>query len=320
MSTLIEGEGFHIEKDNRSKFTPILFLSLLVVVWGTTFPLEKIILGSISPFTLNIVRFLIADLIMLVFFFPTIKRDFLSVWKYGTLLGLSMALGFIFQTWGLVYTTPAKSGFITSMYVVLATIFSFIFEKSRINFHTIFALILASVGIYMTELSGNGFSINFGDFLTFLCAIAFAFQVIMMTIFTKKAEGKEITLTFYQLLTVTIANIPFYVFSVHDDKWNLQDLMMILYLAIFASIVGVIVQAKYQKRIGTIPSSFIYAGEPVMATIFSVLLLNEHFSTTELTGFAMITFAAIWAQIFHLSSSSSSPSSYSSPPSSSSSS
>lgn len=93
-------------------------LSLLVVVWGTTFPIEKIMLETISPFSLNLFRFLIADAVMLIIFFPSIRRDFLSVWKAGMLLGISMGAGFVFQTWGLVYTTPAKSGFITSMYVV----------------------------------------------------------------------------------------------------------------------------------------------------------------------------------------------------------
>ncbi|MGC8637296.1 MAG: DMT family transporter [Athalassotoga sp.] len=282
---------------------PLLLLSLLVVVWGTTFPIEKIMLETISPFSLNLFRFLIADAVMLIIFFPSIRRDFLSVWKAGMLLGISMGAGFVFQTWGLVYTTPAKSGFITSMYVVFASILSFIFEKTRVNTHTIIALIIATFGIYMTELSGRVFEMNFGDFLTFLCAIAFAFQVLLMTIFTKKYEGKEITLTFYQFLVITVVNLPFYAFSNHNDMWNLSDLIFILYMAIIASVVGIIIQAKYQKRIGTVPSSFIYAGEPVMATVFSVLILKSTFSQTEIIGFVMITFAAIWVQIFNLSNS-----------------
>ncbi|WP_428008914.1 DMT family transporter [Athalassotoga sp.] len=312
-------EDYVIEKTSQSKFMPVFLLSLLVVVWGTTFPIEKIMLETISPFTLNLVRFLIADVLMLIIFFPSIKRDFFGTWKDGLMLGATMGAGFIFQTWGLVYTTPAKSGFITSMYVVLATILSFIFEKTKISFNTILALIIAAAGIYMTELSGKVFEMNFGDFLTFLCAIAFAFQVLLMTILTKKHEGKEITLTFYQFLVITVVNIPFYAFSGHNDKWNFPDVIFILYMAIVASIIGIIIQAKYQKRIGTVSSSFIYAGEPVMATIFSVLMLKSTFSKTEIIGFVMITFAAIWAQIFHLSSSSS-PSSYSSSSSSSSSS
>jgi drug/metabolite transporter (DMT)-like permease len=140
-----------------------------------------------------------------------------------------------------------------------------------------------------------------------------------MTILTKKHEGKEITLTFYQFLVITVVNLPFYAFSGHHDKWNLPDVISILYMAIVASIIGIIIQAKYQKKIGTVSSSFIYAGEPVIATILSVLMLKSIFSKTEIIGFVMITFAAIWAQIFHLSSSSS-PSSYSSSSSSSSSS
>ncbi|BBJ28007.1 drug/metabolite transporter (DMT) superfamily [Athalassotoga saccharophila] len=295
--------GLRIEKNSQSKFLPLLLLSLLVVVWGTTFPIEKIMLETLSPFSLNLFRFLIADAVMLIIFFPSIKRDFLSVWQSGLLLGITMGAGFVFQTWGLVYTTPAKSGFITSMYVVFAPILSFIFEKTKVSVHTILALIIATSGIYLTELSGRIFEMNFGDFLTFLCAVAFAFQVLLMTVLTKKHEGKEITLTFYQFLVITVFNLPFYIFSGHNDNWNLPDVIFILYMAIVASIIGIIIQAKYQKRIGTVSSSFIYAGEPVMATVFSVLILKSTFSQTEIIGFAMITFAAIWAQLFNFSSS-----------------
>lgn len=274
-------------------------LLLLVIIWGTTFPIEKVVLETLSPFTLNLIRFLIADIIMLVLFFPSIKRDFFRVWKAGLMLGVTMGAGFVFQTWGLVYTTPAKSGFITSMYVIFAPILSFIFEKVKVNFKTIFALIIALTGIYMTELSGSRFDMNFGDFLTFLCAISFAFQVLLMTILTRKYDGKEITLTFYQFLVITVVNVPFYIFSNRSDKWDFQDVVFILYMAIIASVVAIIIQAKYQKKVGTVSSSFIYAGEPVMATIFSILILNSTFSKTEIIGFAMITFAAIWAQIFN---------------------
>ncbi len=294
--------GLRIDKNIQSKFLPLFFLSLLVVVWGSTFPIEKIMLETLSPFSLNLIRFLIADAVMLIIFFPSIKRDFFSVWKAGLLLGISMGAGFVFQTWGLVYTTPAKSGFITSMYVVFAPILSFVFEKTKASIHTIIALIIAAAGIYMVELSGKAFEMNFGDFLTFLCAIAFAFQVLLMTVLTKRYEGKEITLTFYQFIVITLFNLPFYFFSGHNDKWNLTDVVFILYMAIIASIIGIIIQAKYQKKIGTVSSSFIYAGEPVMATVFSVLILKSTFSQTEIIGFAMITFAAIWAQIFNLSS------------------
>ncbi len=286
-----------ITETKEKSFYPILFLSLLVTIWGFTFPLEKIALESISPFSLNLYRFLIADLLMLAIFFPIIKRDFMITLRSGAILGGLTAVAYLFQTWGLAYTTPAKSGFITSMYVVLTPLLSVLIEKTKLNYKTIAALFLASIGIYLTELSGNVFVPNFGDFLTLLCSFAFAFQVVATTVLMKKEEGKEIAITFHQLYMVTIVNLPFYLFSFHSDRWNFQALSLTVFIALFASVMGTIWQMRYQKQVGTVASAFIYVGEPVTASIFSALIVGERFGTFQMIGFAAIVVSAVWIQI-----------------------
>ncbi|MCD6237725.1 MAG: EamA/RhaT family transporter [Thermotoga sp.] len=280
-----------------NKIKSSFLLILLVIIWGATFPLEKIVLNDISPFSLNISRFLIADLIMLFCFFPTIKKDFTKVWKEGSILGILMSLGYIFQTWGLDHTTPARSGFITSLYVVFVPLVAIFIEPIALRANTIFALLIAAVGIYLSELSGKIFSPNFGDLLTLGCAFAFAFQVVATTVLTKKLKDKHITLTFYQMTFITITNLPFYFLTFHHDSWNFENLSIIVSIAIFASVFGTIIQMKHQKNVGTIPSAFIYVGEPVSAAIFSVILMGEKFSIVQLIGFSLIIISAIFAQI-----------------------
>ncbi len=275
----------------------IFLLIMLVIIWGATFPLEKIVMNDISPFSLNLSRFFIADMVILFLFFPTIKRDFVKTWKAGSVLGILMSLGYIFQTWGLAHTTPAKSGFITSLYVVFVPLVSFFIEQTRLGSKMIFVLGLAALGIYLSELSGRIFSPSFGDFLTLGCAIAFAFHVVATTVLTTKLKDKHITLTFYQMIFVTLTNTPLYLFSSHKDRWTFENLVIIAGIAIFASVFGIIIQMKYQKNVGTIPSAFIYAGEPVAAAIFSVFIVREHFSILQIIGFGAIITSAILAQV-----------------------
>ncbi len=289
-------EGVKLE---YTKLKSTLLLVLLVVIWGMTFPLEKIVMRDISPFSLNLSRFFIADMVVLFFFFPTIKRDFVKVWKAGSILGVLMSLGYIFQTWGLAHTTPAKSGFITSLYVVFVPLVAFFLERIRLRLRMFFVLGLAAFGIYLSELSGKIFSPNFGDYLTIACAVAFAFQVVATTILTKKLENKHITLTFYQMLFVTLTNIPFYLFTSHKDRWTIENLSFIVAIAVFASVMGTIIQMKHQKNVGTIPSAFIYAGEPVAAAFFSVVIVGEHFTFVQMIGFSAIIVSAILAQLNH---------------------
>ncbi len=279
------------------KLKSTLFLILLVSIWGVTFPLEKIVMNDISPFSLNILRFFIADIVMLFLFFPTIKRDFAKTWKAGFILGILLSLGYTFQTWGLAHTTPAKSGFITSLYVVLVPVFSFFIERTHLRKRMIFILALAAFGIYLSELSGKIFSPNLGDYLTLACAIAFALQVVATTVFTTKLKDNYVTLAFYQTIFVTLTNIPFYFFSSHEDRWTFENLAIIASIAIFVSVIGMLIQMKHQKHVGTIPSAFIYAGEPVAAAISSALIVREHFTILQIVGFGAIILSAILAQM-----------------------
>ncbi len=274
-----------------------LMLVILVTIWGATFPFEKMVLSHISPFSLNFYRFLTASLLLLFIFFPTIKKDLKFVWKDGIILGSLMSAGYILQTWGLSYTTSAKSGFITAFYIVLIPFFSILIEKSRLKFVTIFALLVATLGIYLSEMAGNVFNPNVGDFLTLGCAVAFAIHVVLTTSITTKLKDKHIALTFFQMFFVTIANLPFYGFTFSQDRWHASDVALIGFIAIFASILALIIQMKYQKNVGTIPSAFIYAGEPVSAAIFSYVILHENFSGLQLIGFSLIVFSAIFTHL-----------------------
>jgi drug/metabolite transporter (DMT)-like permease len=270
-----------------------LMLIILVTIWGATFPFEKMVLSHLSPFTLNFFRFLFADLLVLLLFFPTVKKDLKFVWKDGIILGTFMSAGYILQTWGLAYTTSSKSGFITALYIVLIPFFSLLIEKTRLNFVTLFALALATMGIYLSEMTGSVFNPNVGDLLTVGCAVAFAIHVVLTTGITKKLKDKHISLTFFQMGFVALANLPFYAFTFSKDVWHFEDVALIAFVAIFASLMALIIQMKHQKNVGTVPSAFIYAGEPLSAAIFSYLLLRESFSRIQLIGFSLIIFSAI---------------------------
>jgi drug/metabolite transporter (DMT)-like permease len=94
----------------------LAFCSLL---WGATFVVVRGALEHVSVFLFLAVRFSLAALLLAIF-----QRGGLRNLKKGELLagaalGLFMFGGYAFQTAGLQYATPAKSGFVTGSSVVL---------------------------------------------------------------------------------------------------------------------------------------------------------------------------------------------------------
>ena len=88
-----------------------LLLLVTTFVWGSTFVIVKGALADASPFPFLAFRFTLAGLLMWMAMArgPLDRRAVIP----SLVLGLFLFSGFAFQTWGLVFTTPSKSAFIT---------------------------------------------------------------------------------------------------------------------------------------------------------------------------------------------------------------
>ncbi len=93
-----------------------LLLVLSAFIWGTSFVIVKGALADAAPFPFLALRFVVGGLLMwgaMACGLPERAAVLPCV-----LLGILLFAGFSFQTWGLVYTTPSKSAFITGFSVI----------------------------------------------------------------------------------------------------------------------------------------------------------------------------------------------------------
>ena len=94
----------------------------------------------------------------------------------GFVCGTFLFLGSVFQQIGIAYTTPAKAGFITTLYMVVVPFVSMFFGKKP-SLKIWVAVILGISGLYMLTMQG-ALSINIGDIWMVACACAFAGQIL----------------------------------------------------------------------------------------------------------------------------------------------
>ena len=257
---------------------------VVTIIWGTTFPVQKIAIGDVSPVFYNSVRFLIAAVVSLLIWG---KGD----WKRGGILGLILALSYASQTTGLKLTTASKNGFFTSLYVVLVPFVSWMIEgvKPRVN-HAIGAA-LALIGSYL--LSGGVEGYNLGDFLSTLCGVGFAFHVVLITKFSK--EVRETDLLTPQFFITAALNAA--LAMGHDWFITLPALSSAVYTALAATVFGIWVQVKYQKEVGSNAAALVFAGEPVFSMIFSFLMIGEMFTVVQLVGAALLVGSIVMAGV-----------------------
>ena len=265
-------------------------LFLVVVFWGMTFPMQKAILSDLSPAFYNAFRFAIAVLLLIPFRRLRQNADKASLLK-GIVLGLFLSGGYLFQTWGLRYTTASKSGFITALYVGIVAILSPVIEKKVPKPFQVLSLAVSLVGLYLITNPAGG--LNIGDLLTTICAFCFALHVVMISYFTSNSNTNELSMLFPQLVVVAVINAIFIPFIPGEVFLTPSIGFVAVFTALFATIFAVVAQLKYQRFLGSVGASLVYVGEPGFAFLFAMILLNETLLTVEIVGLFVMSLGII---------------------------
>jgi len=262
----------------------------ITAIWGFTFPAMKVSLGYIPPILFLAYRFGIASLSMLLIF----RRRALAKETFfeGFILGATLFFGHGFQIVGLKYTSASNSAFITSLYVVFTPFIAYFILGDRVRRRDGLSLGVAIIGLYL--ISGASLSFNYGDLLTILCAVSFAFQIVLVQ---KFGEKDYISLAFWQIFwnfvfsTVYALIFEEFVLPVEIAPW-----IGVLYTGVFATVIAFTLQVKYQKETKAHKAALIYSAEPIFGHISAFLTIGEVLSLRGYLG-ALLILTAIWNEI-----------------------
>jgi drug/metabolite transporter (DMT)-like permease len=290
------------------KKTVVADLNLLFVafIWGATFVLVQNAISLLEPFSFNAVRFGIAAIFlmlwMVIFHRRKIRQSLdKKLLISGFILGVWLFSAYALQTFGLLYTTSSKSGFITGLSVVLVPIFAFFLLKHAPKRNAILGVIIAASGLYLLTL-GDSLSVNFGDILTFFCAIAFAIHITLTGRYTTLYPTLLLTLT--QISTVSLlSGISALFFENWQNALSPQvmghfDVWLALFItSIFATALAFIAQTNFQKYTTPTRVALIFAMEPVFAAITAFIWANERLGPKALIGAFLIFAGMILAEL-----------------------
>ena len=267
-----------------------LILLGITTIWGFTFPAMKVSLSYMSPILFLAYRFGIASSLMLLIFRGRVlkKEAFLE----GALLGITLFFGHGFQIVGLKYTSASNSAFITSLYVIFTPFIAYFLLGDILKRRDFLSLGIAMLGLYL--ISGASLNFNYGDLLTVLCALSFAFQIVLVQ---KFGEKDYINLAFWQIFWNFLFSSAYAAFFEGIKIPNaLSPWLGILYTGIFATVIAFTLQVKYQKETKAHKAALIYSSEPIFGHISAFLTIGEILSTRGYLG-AMLILGAIWNEI-----------------------
>ena len=289
----------------KNKFISILLLLTTSIIWGTSFIAQIVGMDHIGPYTFTFSRNVISTLFLfaIIPFFSgkNINTDdskdnnkknlIIGGIVCGTMLFIATSL----QQIGLQYTTAGKGGFITTLYIVIVPILGIFFRK-KVSLKVWLCIFVAAYGMFLLSIDSSSFSIEKGDFLVFLCAIAFSFHILAIDYYSPKVDGTKLSCIQF-FVCGFIAMIAMFIFETPNLDTILKAIVPILYAGIFSSGIGYTFQIIAQKNVEPTTASLILSLESVFAVLSGMILLNESLSNRELIGCILIFFAVIFTQI-----------------------
>lgn len=205
----------------KTYYLSITFLVFATFFWGSTFVLVKETVSIVPIEGFLSVRFLLASIFLLLILLLSDWQQVRelanpAVLKYGFILGTILFLSFIFQTIGLSLTTPAKAAFITGLNVLFVPVFSGLppYNKGVKRVDIVLAA-MAFLGLGLMTLDFSNLSVQFGDAIIILTAMAIAYHIIITDDAVRVAI---LPLLVVQLFTVSTES---YLLSVvRGTTWN----------------------------------------------------------------------------------------------------
>ena len=282
----------------------VLTIAMAATIWGLGFPMTHCALsGGLSVGALMSLRFLIAGVLMALIVrakgIPIRRRGVVD----GIWLGIVLAVLFWFQTDGMRFTTTAKAGFITGLYVLFTPLVA-VAVGQRVRLTSLFGAVIATYGLYLlVHLPGGWWSgWNRGDIEILVCAFLCGVHMVMMGAFTRRSDSwllagsQVIACGLVSLALTPLIPLGGESYNVVQALSSWATLVSVLYLAVFSTVIAFWAQASAQTRLGPTESAILFSLEPVTAAILSVLWLKEPMSPTQALGGALIVLAMIVAE------------------------
>ena len=268
------------------RFAPWALLAV-AAAWGAAFVVMKPAIERQSVNSFLATRFVLAVVVMILLRPSVLRKINKEMLLKGSLAGLFLGTGYIFQTLGLARTGAAITGFVTGLYVVLTPLIAALFLKERIKAFTWFCVVLATIGLALLSL--RGWSVGIGEALVFVSAIAFAAHIVTLSKWSLGFDAYALTivqLSVCALLTGVISIGQGYEKPTDSGVWG-----VVIFTAVIATAVAFIVQTWSQAHMSSTKVAVILTMEVVFAALFAVAFGGESLTLQVSIGGAMVLLA-----------------------------
>ncbi len=294
-----------MERTRRQHAIAVIVIALVAVVFGCGFlAIKTVLLGGLSVGASISVRFLLGTATLSLLLWISKTRFNRQSVRDGAVLGLLLVTIFWLQTDGLRFTTTAKSGLITSLYVPFTPVLAF-FLRERVKLSHGLGALLATVGMYLLvhEPGGVWSGWNRGDLETLLCAVLCTFHVTLTSRYSRRSDALVLAWMQVGITGVVSAIITMLLPGSNGFQGTMAGLartdvrLALGFMVCFTTVFGFWGISKWQGYLSATEAAVVYSFEPLVAALVGVFWVGERFSAPQMVGAGVILLAMLTAEL-----------------------
>lgn len=223
--------------------------------------------------------------------FAVTKREFTVLTVLGALMAassLTLFASFNFMDAGIAST-------ILFVYPVMVAVIMAVFFKEKVTAITVISITMALSGISLLYKGGDGATLSvIGVLLVVASSLTYAVYIVVVN--KSSLRMSSIKLTFYVLLIGTFFIISYSFLGKGaqlQPLTTMHELTYALVLAVFPTIISLILMVVAVHNVGSTPTAVMGALEPITAVCIGVFVFNEEFTMRLACGCVLILVAVI---------------------------
>jgi drug/metabolite transporter (DMT)-like permease len=281
----------------NKKSKAVFFTILAGALWGTSFPIIKIGLETIDPFTFVFWRFLVSSVTMVAVMLILRKFSFkVTNKKLIVFLGIANAAGYLLQYIGMPYTTAAKAALFINLSAIWVALLSPKLLGESFSQKKVVGILFGLAGIVFVSTNLDFSSLGqfelVGDSLLIISGVTWAlFMVYNKKLVMNTTLGTFQSMTWVLLFTF-LSIVPFAVlsgpsfFALPGWGW-----VAIAWTAIVCWVIPYYLWLEGLKHLSASTSTVLLLSEIVVAVVASVIILKEPLTVFSTVGAFFIVIA-----------------------------
>jgi len=302
--TLAARPPSHAPLASRIVNQPYLLLSLTSLFWAGNSVLGRFVAGQIPPVTLAVLRWGVAFLLLLPFAWRVLLRDWPTIrQRLGIMVVLSLIGVSIFNTLqytALQYTLALNVLLLQSAGPLFVAMWSLLLLGVRLTWAQAGGMMVSLIGVLTILLHGDfaalaAITLNRGDVIMLIAMVLFGVYPVLTL---KRPAMHELSFITFTFGCGTLMLLPFAAAELTTRALpapSLTNLITVLYMAIFPSILAYLCYNRGVRIIGANRSAPFFHLAPVFGAALAIFCLGEHLEVFHLVGFVLVVAGVVIA-------------------------